>query len=260
MNFCAKIGLLTYRSPRLMPVSLNDLNDGTKRQMFKNLFEQYPCLYGIKDLDSRFIVANDTMAKWTGYSNGYEVMDKQVKTEEFKCKTAALAEVVYKEDKAVIQSQKQQQFLGFTEFADNKWYLLFGTKTPVIDSSGNTIALIDQFTDVTYNPLMNLSSIMDDHQFIQSRFIKERQFSYTITDSIEQHNISKRQLECLYYLMRGKSSSEIGATLGLSKRTVETHMENIKLKLNCYTKSEIIDKAISKGFLNFIPRRLLSGN
>ncbi len=242
-----------------MQLSVSDLNDNAKLGTIKNLFDQFPCLYGIKDLNSRFIVANNTMAKWTGFSNGYEVMDKHVKTEEFKCKTAALAEIVYEEDNTVMHSQKQRQFLGFTEFADNKWYLLFGTKTPVIDDTGNTIAIIDQFTDITHNSFINLSSIMDDHQFVQSKFIKEKQFSYTITDTIEQFDISKRQLECLYYLIRGKSSSEVGAILALSKRTVETHIENIKTKLNCKTKSQIIEKAISKGFLNFIPRMLLSG-
>ncbi len=57
---------------------------------------------------------------------------------------------------------------------------------------------------------------------------------------------SKREEEVLTYLVRGKTAKEIGLLLYISKRTVERHLENIKLKANCKTKSELIDKFIDQ--------------
>ena len=77
-------------------------------------------------------------------------------------------------------------------------------------------------------------------------------------DGIEEFDISPRQLECLFYLLRGKSANEIALTLGLSKRTIETHIENIKSKLQCDNKNKLIELAIDKGLLNYLPRTLLT--
>lgn len=52
--------------------------------------------------------------------------------------------------------------------------------------------------------------------------------------------ISKREVECLFYLMKGKSARETGAVLNLSQRTVEYYLNCLKEKLYCTRKSELI--------------------
>lgn len=54
-------------------------------------------------------------------------------------------------------------------------------------------------------------------------------------------SFSKREAECLKYLLRGKSAKEIARTLDLSPRTVETYIVNIKQKTGNKRKSQIID-------------------
>lgn len=54
-------------------------------------------------------------------------------------------------------------------------------------------------------------------------------------------HLSKREIECLQLAVRGKTMREIASFLGLSIRTIEAYMENIKLKFNVATKSELID-------------------
>lgn len=53
---------------------------------------------------------------------------------------------------------------------------------------------------------------------------------------------SKREKDCMYFLIRGKTAKETAQLLGLSPRTVENYLSNIKIKLNVYSKSELIDK------------------
>lgn len=54
-------------------------------------------------------------------------------------------------------------------------------------------------------------------------------------------NLSTREGQLVAHLLRGKSASEIGETLGLSTRTIEHYTDNVKNKLGCYSKSELIE-------------------
>ncbi|MCK4608141.1 MAG: helix-turn-helix transcriptional regulator [Gammaproteobacteria bacterium] len=61
--------------------------------------------------------------------------------------------------------------------------------------------------------------------------------------------LTKRELDCLYHLLRGQTAKGIGNALNLSRRTVEYYLDNIKGKLYCRTKSELIEKILSSNFL-----------
>lgn len=52
--------------------------------------------------------------------------------------------------------------------------------------------------------------------------------------------LSFREMECLSYLARGYSAKEVAKILGVSSRTVEYHLQNIKLKTGLRYKSDII--------------------
>src|SRR3989338_10411783 len=51
---------------------------------------------------------------------------------------------------------------------------------------------------------------------------------------------SRREVEYIYYLIRGLSAKQIGRVLNLSSRTIETHVYNIKKKIGGQKKSDII--------------------
>jgi DNA-binding NarL/FixJ family response regulator len=57
--------------------------------------------------------------------------------------------------------------------------------------------------------------------------------------------LSDRELECLTWSARGKTSPEIAVILSLSKRTVNFHIENACRKLNVSTRTEAVVKAAS---------------
>jgi DNA-binding NarL/FixJ family response regulator len=57
--------------------------------------------------------------------------------------------------------------------------------------------------------------------------------------------LNERELECLTWSGRGKTSPEIAAILNLSKRTVNFHIENACRKLNVSTRTEAVVKATS---------------
>jgi len=52
--------------------------------------------------------------------------------------------------------------------------------------------------------------------------------------------LSKREKECIQLLLKGKSAKETASFLKLSPRTIEFYFENIKNKLSCNSKQEIL--------------------
>ncbi len=67
-------------------------------------------------------------------------------------------------------------------------------------------------------------------------------FSYTY--------FTQREADCVFHLLQGKTMTEIGQILKLSPRTVEYYLTNIKKKLNCRKKNELIDKVLTTQFLD----------
>lgn len=57
--------------------------------------------------------------------------------------------------------------------------------------------------------------------------------------------LSVREKQCLKLLVQDKSAKETAAALGLSGRTVESYFENIKNKLGCWSKHEVLQRAKS---------------
>lgn len=60
--------------------------------------------------------------------------------------------------------------------------------------------------------------------------------------SNETAKLTSREKECLFELSSGKSAKRIARALSISPRTVEVHIDNIKRKLECRTRLEIVSK------------------
>lgn len=61
---------------------------------------------------------------------------------------------------------------------------------------------------------------------------------------------TQRETQTIYLLMRGKTNFETAKTLGLSRRTIEFYIKNMKSKLHCHSKSELINKVIKSDLLS----------
>jgi DNA-binding NarL/FixJ family response regulator len=62
--------------------------------------------------------------------------------------------------------------------------------------------------------------------------------------------LNERELACLTWSARGKTSVEIAAILGLSKRTVDYHIDNACRKLDVTTRTQAVVKAAAGHFID----------
>ena len=60
---------------------------------------------------------------------------------------------------------------------------------------------------------------------------------------------TKREAECMMWLLRGKTINSVAALLKLSPRTVEYYVKNMKTKVGCRTKFELIDLVYASEFM-----------
>ena len=64
------------------------------------------------------------------------------------------------------------------------------------------------------------------------------------------YSLTKREIEIISNILDQKSNAEIGKTLSISKRTVETHRKNIMLKLGVKNSIGIAVKALEMGIVD----------
>jgi DNA-binding CsgD family transcriptional regulator len=61
--------------------------------------------------------------------------------------------------------------------------------------------------------------------------------------------LTSRELQCLAWVSRGKTSWETATILGLSESTVNFHLRNASKKLNVYGRQACVAQAIYLGLL-----------
>jgi DNA-binding CsgD family transcriptional regulator len=70
-------------------------------------------------------------------------------------------------------------------------------------------------------------------------------------NEISELYLTPQEAQCINLLFQCRSSAQIGDVLGLSPRTVEHYINQVKIKLNCSTKAELYDALRSLGFRIF---------
>ena len=128
-------------------------------------------------------------------------------------------------------------------------------KQPHLDVDGNIIGVFGFSVPVLDEEILSQSHLLDRFDY----FFRGESLStgYRIVEKFPFFNLSVRESECLFYLMRGKTAKEIGVKLSLSPRTVEAYIENIKMKMGCMLKGDLIERAVNMGLVAYLPNSLV---
>ncbi len=91
---------------------------------------------------------------------------------------------------------------------------------------------------------LKLNAVATPHAVLLDE--KHDKFQHVFTREGKRVSLTKRELSCLMELFKGKSAKQIAEDLFISPRTVESHISNIKAKLDCQNIVELVTKI--KGF------------
>ena len=86
----------------------------------------------------------------------------------------------------------------------------------------------------------------------QKTFVNETGLHYPKYNEFANVKLSKRQKEIIHWYLLGKSEPDTAAILNLSVETIHDYFKRLKLKFNCYSKTQLLLKLIDGGFIDDI--------
>lgn len=89
-------------------------------------------------------------------------------------------------------------------------------------------------TRKNYSSTIALSEVNTSLFYQQTRYNR-----YYLSGLMSNLYFTKREMECLKWYIEGKTTPEIAIILTMSARTVETHLNRIKSKTNCYSRGQL---------------------
>jgi len=222
-----------------------------------SILKQLPGYIACIDKEERFnYYVNPQCAFINGYANTDDIYGEKIS--DMRCKASESAPLWIEQNQLILSSLNPLRILDIHPYYKDEIKILLSQKKPLFDDKGNAIGIIFYGHELNQNLLSNIimSIAKGDKKYQKRNNIFQR--SYYIGHSIKHTELTDRELECLFYLVRGKTAKQTASLLFISKRTVESHMVNIKSKLNCATKSDLIEKAITDNLINLIPERIIN--
>lgn len=122
-----------------------------------------------------------------------------------------------------------------------------------LDKKENRLTLVDRIKYKS-KPDAEKFDRFDLKSFIKETTPKHYRLYHPLPGNIY---LTKREYECLYYLTKGKTSTEIAQELSRSHRTIETQIKSLKDKVNLptgSTKSDLIATISRCGFVFVNPQ------
>ncbi|MFN3234579.1 MAG: response regulator transcription factor, partial [Gammaproteobacteria bacterium] len=176
---------------------------------------------------------------------------------DIKTPAAEFAQTFMNQNQAVIQNKQKKEYMNCCYYQDNTPMFFFVTKSPVYNKNDELYAVMITAHHINNSQLQQLGHCLSGaprkkHAHTKGQFVFD--LSHTFKGDT---SLSERQMEILSLLIRGKTISNIANILQLSPRTVEDYTSVIKDKFYCSSKSELIEKAIDRGYWTVLPKRFI---
>lgn len=177
---------------------------------------------------------NEISAMVTGFSSAQAALGKTI----FDVAIRKTAEEVVSNDRQVMRYEKTMIFEETIIYKNERSMDRLQVITPWYNEDNKIIGVFgcniingaDSFSEKLAH-IMQLGLLSTNNSFSSRRF-----------------NLTKRQTEIVHHIVRGKSARVTAAVLNISLRTVEQHLENIKIKMGVVSKTALIEKIMDEGF------------
>lgn len=214
-----------------------------------------PGYFNILTKDSKHVLVNQPSLQLTGFKSIETLFGNSY--QDMHCKASECHDLFSDADKQVVETESSIKILSYSCFAGDNWTTIIGQKSPLRNKNKKLIGVQHFLLDVSDLQLIDLSRFLLQRDRKYQPKALRNQFNYVLGDNLKIQDLSTRQSECLFLLLRGRSAKAIANMLNISQRTVESHIEEVKIKFKCHNKQQLIEKSINEGYLNFIPESLI---
>lgn len=214
-----------------------------------DILDQLPGYIGWKDVHFHHGGCNRNLANILGLKDANDIIG--LPDEHFIPDDEELIKFHRKNDELAISGKTVKALLQSTRPYDGSCF--YSIKKPMLNKENKITGLIYHCQEFAKSEfLAELNNI--DKKNAPSEMVLNHYYTHVNHNPFK---LSVRELESLFFLLRGKSAKHIAKALQLSKRTIESYVEQIKNKFGCHTKTELLYLAITNGYMNIIPPRFL---
>ena len=219
------------------------------------ILNQLPGILGVMNPNRQIICVNEHCAEALGFKSINDAMGTLI--DNVPCKASEFSDIFADQNNAVMTTGNKLKILDINQYANDEILTVYAEKSPLYDINNNFIATTYYGIELNHSTLAKVCNeiALSDIHYRKNRNTKQR--SYQVGIEFKNTTLTPRELECLYFLVRGKTITAISVLLNLSKRTVEHYIDNIKVKLNCGSKAALIEYLIEHNFIDFIPDSIL---
>lgn len=185
---------------------------------------------GWKDLQLRHLGCNTQLAHALNLSSPHDIIG--LKDSDLYAHTAADIQFHYDNDQLALQGK----IIKCIHFHNDNFFFLI--KKPLFNKKNIINGIIYHCHKLENTKIFSEQNIIEN--------------TFKINTNTNPFHFSKREIECIFHLLRGKKSRQIAEALHLSKRTIDFYIENIKNKMGCHTKSELLLAAIKAGYSSLL--------
>lgn len=200
---------------------------------------------GWKDIHRHYLGANKALLELKSLKSLSEITGRT--DEELSPASSEDNRMYLEQDLRVLKGEK----ISSVHKDSNSNAILLLDKSPIRDEHNTVVGLIYYCRYWHKADVFNVLSQLDDRLNLETE-------DYSVDYHNNPFKLTSRESECLFLLIRGKTAKEIASLLSLSKRTIESYIENMKNKMNCQNKAEILVKAVTNDYHKHIPAGLNS--
>lgn len=226
---------------------------GTLNEFHLEFINQLPGMALLRDTECRCLWANEFTARSLGFANQAAVIGRT--PFDLPCPAAICAASFVEQAHYVITHKKALYMLEILNLSQGERRILWTSEQPILHHN-TVLGGLRHAIDLTHFPMAKVSDwLLKSEQYYTPQRADTR--SYTVNGSPKDHGLTPRELDCLFYVLRGQTNKEVGRSLGISCRTVDKYLQNIKYKWHCPNKKNVIDRAIQEGLLDYLPTHIV---
>lgn len=206
-------------------VRLSDCKTDKPNSRRINNIVNFPFPVYFQDEDHKTILCNEVCVEELGFDSIKECIGKEWHRPFYSQSVRGSMMI----DKQVTENQEYIIAESFNIRKDNSLVPTLSFRMPLYQNNGKQIGLFGCSIVINKHSLSEAITLLQSHGFLNSF----------------RHNrweLTPREMDCLNYTVKGMSAKKIGEMLGLSHRTIEEYLNNIKKKVGVNTKAELIEK------------------
>jgi DNA-binding CsgD family transcriptional regulator len=201
-----------------------------------------------KTIDHEIIHASDKFLKYLGCKKSNEILGKT----DYDLIWQKYSNIYHGHENDALSGKCYNAIHPATD-VDGRYFLVFNQKYPWINPDGKIIGIVSYSIEIQDSLSLKLGSLLKNLSFYNKDDV------YYIGKNNSTYNFSQKEIEFLFYLVRGKTMSSIAKIWNVPYREIIKYVENLKEKFNCPRKSDLIEFAIKEGLAYALPDHLSFG-